>query len=159
MATRTRTRKSEAAAQPVERIANDDSKFLDTFAAGDVAHQGDLIIVAIASVPKSATPRKSRQLAEGDTQGSRHMMSRGDIFSADQGEVAGYILEATRKAGHPCVVPKEYIGPVFVSPANPTADDLSHPEHGNLGFPAGTVCAFVYQRNLDAEEREVRTRD
>jgi uncharacterized protein (UPF0335 family) len=36
---------------------------------------------------------------------------------------------------------------------------LTHPEHGNHGFPAKTVCAVVYQRNLDAEEREARVRD
>ena len=38
-------------------------------------------------------------------------------------------------------------------------NDLTHPEHGNQGFSAGAVCAVVYQRNLDAEEREARVLD
>ena len=36
---------------------------------------------------------------------------------------------------------------------------LIHPEHGNHGFPARAVCAVVYQRNLDAEERAQRVAD
>lgn len=146
-------------AEPQERIANDDSKLHEVFGIGEVSHQGDLIIVCIETLPKSSRPRTNRQLADGDTQGSRHVMTRGDVFDADPEAVASLILKATTKAGCPCHVDPKYIGPVFVSPADPTSDDLDHPEHGNQGFPAGTVCAIVYQRNLDAEEREVRTRD
>ena len=148
-----RTKKIRKAEQQ-ERIANDDSKLLETFGIGDVSHQGDITIVAIAALPESAKSRISRQLAEGDTQGSRHVLTRGDVYTASPSEVARLIKAATN-----CDVAEQYIGPVFVSPANPTADDLTHPEHGNQGFPAGTVCAVVYQRNLDAEEREMRTRD
>jgi hypothetical protein len=68
--------------------------------------------------------------------------------------VADLIERATRVR-----VEQRYVGPVFVSPSTPTADDLTHPEHGNQGFPAGAVCAVVYQRNLDAEEREARVAD
>lgn len=138
----------------IERIVNDESKLHSQFAVGDVSHQGDLIIVCIVRLPKSARPRTNRQLADGNTQGSRHVVDRGEVFDADPGEVAGLIRAATK-----CNVQERYTGPVFVSPADPTADDLSHPEHGNQGFPAGTVCAVVFQRNLDAEQREARTAD
>lgn len=137
-----------------ERIVNDDSKFLATFGVGDVSHQGDLIIVGIAKLPVDAKVRKSRQLADGTTQGSRHVLERGEVYDCDAGKVAVAIKLATG-----CVVDEKCIGPVFVSPDNPTSDDLTHPEHGNQGFPAGQVCAVVYQRNLDAEEREQRVRD
>lgn len=137
-----------------ERIVNDDSKFLASFGVGDVSHQGDLIIVGIEKLPVGAKVRKSRQLADGTTQGSRHVLERGEVYDCDAGEVAKAIKYATG-----CIVDAKYIGPVFVSPGNPTADDLTHPEHGNQGFPAGQVCAVVYQRNLDAEEREQRVRD
>jgi|GEM_PF-2504863 len=140
--------------EPTERIANDDPKLHATFESGDVSHQGDLIIVCIGALPKSARPRKDRQLAEGSTQGSRHVLQRGDLYDAEAGEVADLIRAATT-----CTVAPLYLGPVFVSPANPTADDLTHPEHGAQGFPAGCVCAVVYQRNLDQEEREQRTQD
>src|SRR6185437_12492752 len=106
-----------------------------TFESGDVSHQGDLIIVCIGALPKSARPRKDRQLAEGSTQGSRHVLQRGDLYDAEAGEVADLIRAATT-----CTVAPLYLGPVFVSPANPTADDLTHPEHGAQGFPAGCVC-------------------
>ena len=148
---RHRTRKTS---EQIERIANDASHLHATFEVGDTAHQGDIIIVAIAMLPRSAKPRLSRQLAIGDTQGSRHVLTRGDVFDASPSEVGSLIKAATG-----CEVSPEYIGPVFVSPADPTADDLTHPEHGNQGFPAGRVCAVVYQRNLDAEDREQRSRD
>jgi hypothetical protein len=137
-----------------EAIVNDEAKLLDAFSAGDVAHQGDLIIVGIRCLPTSARLRENRQLAEGHTQGSRHVLERGAVYEADKSEVAELIFEATK-----CRVAWGYIGPVFVSPAEPTADDLTHPEHGNLGFPAEQVCAVVYQRNIVAELREQRLRE
>lgn len=152
----TKSKKTSTPAEPVyvERIANDAPKFNAAFGVGDASHQGDLIIVGIASLPKSAKPRKNRQLADGDTQGSRHIVERGQVFDADAREVGEMIKQATKQT-----VAEQYIGPVFVSPDEPTANDVTHPEHGNQGFPAGTVCAVVVQRNLDAEEREVKTRD
>jgi hypothetical protein len=141
-------------ASPAERICNDESKLLASFEVGDVSHQGDIIIVRIASLPRSARPRSNRQLAEGTTQGSRHVLTRGDVYDANVREVASLLKDATRVD-----VETRYVGPVFVSPADPTADDLTHPEHGNQGFPAGAVCAVVFQRNLDAEQREARVAD
>jgi len=143
-----------AATHRPERVVNDESKFLAGFSVGDVSHQGDLIVVAIPRLPKSARARARRQLADGSTQGSRHVLERGDVFDADPAEVAALVREANGS-----VVDPRYVGAVFVSPADPTADDLTHPEHGNHGYPAGTVCAVVYQRNMDAEERERRTQD
>lgn len=140
--------------QVSDTIINDESKFLETFTVGDVSHQGDLIIVGIRTLPKSAKPRVNRQLADGNTQGSRHILERGDVYDCDANEVVTLIQEATK-----CNIDSKYIGPVFISPENPSADDLTHPEHGNQGFPAGQVCAVVYQRNLDAEQREQRVRD
>jgi len=63
------------------------------------------------------------------------------------------------QAANKCVVEPQYIGPVFVSPEKPTANDLMHPEHGPQGFPAGAVCAIVFQRSLDSEERAQRVID
>ncbi len=137
-----------------ERIVNDDPKLHATFEPGDVSHQGDLIIVCIHALPPSAKIRTNRQLADGSTQGSRHVLERGDVYDCQAGEVAAAIQKANGT-----VVEAQYIGPVFVSPESPTENDLTHPEHGNQGFPAGTVCAVVYQRNLDAEEREQRVAD
>ena len=140
--------------EPRERIANDAPKLLESFEVGDVAHQGDIIIVGISDLPRSAKPRRNRQLADGETQGSRHVLERGAVYDADPAEVARLIKAATR-----CDVGLQYIGPVFIGPPNPTENDLTHPEHGNLGFPAGRICAVVYQRNFDSEEMEARVQD
>jgi hypothetical protein len=139
---------------PREEIVNDEAKLLPSFEIGDSSHQGDLIVVRIRELPASVKPRGNRQLAEGTTQGSRHVMTRGKVYDAQAEEVAGLIQNANGVLVNP-----RYIGPVFVSPAKPTANDLAHPEHGNQGFPAGAVCATVYQRSLDSENREQRVRD
>lgn len=151
--TKTKERKTKLA-DPQERIVNNDPKFLECFDVGSVSHQGDVIIVGISILPASAKPRKDRQLAIGSTQGSRHVLERGDVYDADPVQVAILINSATK-----CEVPAQYIGPVFVSPADPAEHDLTHPEHGHMGFPAGQVCAVVFQRNLDSMEREARVQD
>lgn len=156
MATKTKARKGtrpKKQREP-EAIINNAPKLHATFESGDVAHQGDLIVVAIKSLPRSAKPRKNRQLADGSTQGSRHVLERGDVYDCDAQEAAKLIREANG-----CQVAVAYIGPVFQSPANPTENDLTHPEHGHQGFPAGAVCAVVFQRSLDQEEREQRVVD
>lgn len=137
-----------------EAIVNDAPKLHVSFEPGDVSLQGDLIIVAIHSLPASAKARANRQLAEGTTQGSRHILERGDVYDCAASEVVKAIAKATG-----VTVNDQYVGPVFISPADPTENDLSHPEHGDQGFPAGTVCAVVFQRSLDAEEREQRVVD
>jgi hypothetical protein len=148
-------RKSRKLKAPAaEAIYNVAPKLHATFEVGDVAHQGDLIIVRITALPSSAVPRADRQLAEGSTQGSRHVLVRGDVFNADTSQVQDAIRSATG-----VLIDSKYVGPVFVSPESPTANDLAHPEHGDQGFPAGSVCAVVYQRNLDAEDREARVQD
>ncbi len=147
------TRADTKAAKP-EAMVTDQPKLLQSFEVGDVSHQGDLIIVRIDALPASAKPRASRQLADGDTQGSRHVLERGDVYDCNVDEVAAAIKSATK-----CDVGRQYIGPVFVSHPSPTENDLTHPEHGNQGFPAGAVCAVVHQRSLDAEQREQRVAD
>lgn len=154
MALKIRSKKEVHKKEAHEIIVNDEPKLLSAFGVGDVAHQGDIIIVGIRQLPECAKPRQNRQLAEGNTQGSRHVLERGELFDANPGEVVKLIRQATK-----CTVTEDLIGPVFVSPADPTPNDLTHPEHGNQGFPAGQVCAVVYQRNLDAEERARRVQD
>ena len=136
---------------PSEAIVNDEPKLHESFEVGDVAHQGDVIIIRIGSLPKSAKPRKNRQLAEGNTPGSRHVLKRGKAYDASKDELCVLIAQATS-----CDIATDYIGPVFVSPGKPTANDLTHPEHGNQGFPANAVCAVVYQRSWDQELEKAR---
>ena len=135
-----------------ESIKNDALKRHETFEPGDVSAQGDINIVCIKTMPTSAKTRKDRQLADGNTQGSRHVLDKGDVFDADKAALASLIKDANG-----CEVPEIYIGPVFRGAGEPSF--LSHPEHGDQEFPAGSICAVTYQRNLERDEREARVQD
>lgn len=123
----------------------------DTWSPGDIAHQGDLILVCLAGLPRSAKPRTNRQLAEGETRGSRHMLDGGELFDVDPVEVAEQIGRVTN--GRVKVDPK-YVGSVFTG-----ASTIEHPQHQHQSFPDHPCTAVVYQRNLSSEEREQRAAD
>lgn len=144
-----------ATAPVSESLVNDAPRtFTDSdFPVGTVAHQGDLILVRIEDLPRSAKPRANRQLAEGATQGSRHVVTTGDVFDAGPAKVAAAIKTACPKAN----VEARYVGPVFRTVGDRA--DLTHPEHGDHHYRGDMILATVFQRNLDAEEREQRTVD
>ncbi len=137
-----------------ESIVNDEPHLHAVFEVGDASRQGDLYFVRIATMPSGARPATSRQLANGSTQGARHIAERGDVYDAPAEDISAAI-----KVANGCGVPARYVGKIYVSPQSPTADDVSHPEHGNQGFPAGTICAVVHQRNQDKLEGERRAAD
>ena len=132
-----------------EAIRNDAPHTHDTWAVGDVAHQGDVIFVHIGELPRSAKPRTDRQLADGNTQGSRHICD-SNVFDC----LATDVIQAIKKATGGVVVNDRYLGPVFKGPAT-----VTHPEHGDHVFPGECVNAVVIQRALDMEEREIRVAD
>lgn len=156
MTTATKTRRNTKKTTTIpEGIINNAPKLHEDFPVGSVSHQGDLIFVRIAALPKSAKPRESRQLADGNTQGSRHVLTPiAKVYTCDVQDVIAAIKSVTK-----CNVSEQLVGPVFVSPDHPTDSDVDHPEHGPQGFEAGAVIACVYQRNLDSMQREQRTRD
>lgn len=135
-----------------ERIVNNEPRtFTDAeMGVGDVTHQGDVILVRISELPKSAKPRSNHQLAEGNTQGSRHILVGGSVYDCDAADVVKSIASACKNTH----VDARYIGPVFTTPAT-----LEHPEHGHQSWDCYAVIAVVYQRNLDAEQREQRVLD
>lgn len=118
----------------------------DAAVAGDAAFQGDLVFVVLPSLPKSAKPRANRQLAEGDTKGSRHIVVGGEVFDADAGEVLR-LLKRTD-------IEPEYVGPVMRGPLT-----VEHPQHEHHRFPADCVVGVLYQRNVAADGRIERARD
>ena len=133
-----------------ESIVNNATVVHSTWEPGDVAHQGDLIFVCLKAKPKSAKARKQKQLAIGDTYGSRHILECGKAFDCNATEVAAAIKAVTG-----CDVDTPYIGPVFVG----RDAHVDHPEHGPQTFTPNRCTAVVYQRSLDAEEREARVAD
>ena len=138
-----------------EGIVNDAPRTFteSAFPIGTAAHQGDLVIVRIASLPASAKPRQDRQLAVGNTQGSRHVLKTGSAYNCAAADVANAISAVCPGV----TVQADYIGPVFATQGG--AADLLHPEHGDHHYRGDMVMAVVFQRNLDAEEREQRVQD
>ncbi|MCE5269153.1 MAG: hypothetical protein LLG00_14855 [Planctomycetaceae bacterium] len=138
-----------------EAIVNDAPRtFTDAdFPVGSVAHQGDLILVRLAALPANAKRRRERQLAQGNTQGSRHVLKRGVPYDCEPAAVAGAVQSLCKGVS----VAPEYIGPVFATSRG--VADLVHPEHGDHFYRGDMVIGVVYQRNLDAEERERRALD
>lgn len=109
-----------------------------TLAKDDYHRQGDVYFVRAGdSVPKRAKAIKPmRQLAPGETQGSRHI-----IREADMGHLKFY--------ARPEATPLD--GPIIVASKPFTVD---HPEHGSVTLPAGTYSCH-YQRQYAEELRRV----
>jgi hypothetical protein len=148
------SKKQKRVGKPEQLINDAPRSFTEAdFPVGTAAHQGDLILVRIARLPRSAKRRTDRQLAIGDTQGSRHVLQAGRPYDCATAEVAEAISAACRGL----IVDRAYIGPVFETEAG--VADLAHPEHGDHHYRGDMTIAVVYQRNLDAEERERRVQD
>jgi len=116
---------NESAAQPELRIC-------ETTAVGQVpGHQGDLYIHRVEDgFPIGEVwGNGSRQVALGDTTGSRHIAEGDDVTVFHSKKLPDWIRPA---AG----VPEDrYRGPVVRAPKG---FRLTHPEHAHHDFPAGT---------------------
>jgi len=131
----------------------------DTFPIGRCAHQGDLTFIRVPALPTSATARDDRQLAEGSTAGSRHVVEAGRVFTVNPAEAA-----AAAKAATGLDIDPEYLGAAFATDAVTGTAIVSHPEHAWYEFTAegaGEAMFFIvkHQRNVDAEGRIARARD
>jgi hypothetical protein len=158
MTTKTKRIRSRKAIQQVpESIINNAPRtFTEAdFPIGTGSRQGDFYLIRIASVPAGAKARKSRQIAEGNTQGSRHVVTVGNVCDCDPVSVIDAIVTAVPKLKGQ--LQPQYIGPVFETVGGVAS--LEHPEHGHQHWRGEMAIACVCQRNLDAEEREQRTMD
>ena len=122
---------------------------IQTASAGDVVRQGDIYFVCLES-PQTGQQLKSRQLAPGTTQGSRHV-AEGDcrIVNANRATIASTVNRLIKGAE----VPEQLIGPVVECHGETT---ITHPEHGHRILTAGSVWASVYQRAHAEEVRRVQ---
>lgn len=146
MATMTAEKAFRKVEQSAEKIKNDETAIVGTMSKGDVVRQGDLYLVSIGELPKTRREISDRQLAPGDTQGSRHILE-GDcvIYDGDKKELSVLIEAAIGRT-----VAGPLIGPVFETVGQV---EVTHPEHGNRVLPCGEVVAVVYQRMFAEEVR------
>lgn len=120
---------------------------------GDVLRQGDLYVVRVHSLPQQRRRRGNRQLADGDTQGSRHVLrGKCGLFDVDSEDVAGLLRKADRRFE----VRDYQVGPAFET-AGPAT--IEHPEHGHRTLSEPGCYLTVFQRSLTVDEREERARD
>lgn len=111
---------------------------------GDVVRQGDVYIMSIPCLPDGQVT-KNRQLAEGDTQGSRHILT-GEVNIIDK--VTSVVKNPDGEVIHPTLV-----GPAFECVSDVTE---THPEHGWKILPAGTCWQVVFQQSFAEEVRRVQ---
>lgn len=132
-----------------EAIRRDSHESVD-LQPGDAYVQGDVIVARIDITPRRAGKwSEGRQLAQGTTQGSRHV-AEGDaeLFVPDSGETNAAIDRLfPRTKGLPRI-----LGPCVESKSPWT---MTHPEHGDRTFPAG-VDIILYQRAASAELRRAQ---
>ena len=117
-----------------KKRAKPDSVAYGSLAIGDYHWQGDVCIVKAAKKPADCKKIKnpSAQLAPGNTQGSRHIISDATF-------------EFCTFYTHKNQTPLD--GPIIVASDK---FEVTHPEHGHCTFPAG-IYAVRYQR-LYAQE-------
>ena len=115
---------------------------------GDCIRQGDVFLVCLPAL-LDGRPAQSTQLAPGDSQGSRHIMTGECVVVevADKNKLREAIKKATGAA-----VPVELIGPMVQCKGEST---LTHPQHGHKILPEGTTWAVTYQRAYGEEVRRV----
>lgn len=121
----------DLSAAETQEITNEMAK------VGAVVRQGDIYLTRIDKLPEGK-PSKERQLAEGETQGSRHVIT-GDVEL-----VTGVSFGRVNQV---------LVGPAFK--CNGKAE-LTHPEHGNKILPEGSIWQVTYQQAYADEVRRVQ---
>lgn len=121
----------------VEGLNASETERISAPSCGDVVRQGDIYLVCLDAMPKGKET-KERQLAPGNTQGSRHIIV-GD---------AKIVKDVSFKN----------MGSVLVGPAFKCKGDVevTHPEHGNKILPEGTIWQVTYQLAHSDELKRVQ---
>lgn len=104
---------------------------------GDVVRQGDIYLTCLEKMPEG-TLTKERQLAPGNTQGSRHIVN-GDVE----------MVKDVRFRSMNAVL----VGPAFRCKSDV---EVTHPEHGNKILPEGTIWQVTYQLHHADEIKRVQ---
>lgn len=124
---------AEAAEKAVAEVRK-----ISAIEVGKVVRQGDVYIHRVADNHPHGELAKNHQLAEGETQGSRHIASEN-----------AQVYVGTKA---PEWAERAFLGPLIKSE---TAFLVTHPEHAHVQLPAGT---YQITHQMDARTLE-RVRD
>lgn len=125
---------TNATAHAAERADRDvpEIDFIRTMQVGEFTRQGDIYIELVNLDVAGLKVTAERQLAPGNTQGSRHIMAGNcTVYERKQGVLVG-----------PAVVCSERV-------------TVTHPEHNHKSLPStpeGTAYAITFQRDWAQEE-------
>ena len=136
----------KAAAESLDEAGE---QIVGTASPGDCVQQGDIHLVCIESLP--AGTKTKRQLAPGNSQGSRHI-AEGEC-SVYQPKEPAAVAQIVNSLCRGAMVPAELVGPIVECHGETT---ITHPEHRHFRLPAKTVWAVVYQRQYADEIRRVQ---
>lgn len=121
----TKVKDAAAAHAEIERLAKANAKpeirFIKEIAVGCVVRQGDIYIHAVEATHAHGDKLKDRQLALGNTQGSRH------IAEAPATIYAGTTIPEWCDR-------RTFLGPLVKSKKRFV---VTHPEHAHVSLPAG----------------------
>jgi len=112
--------------------AKPDLRWVRTCREGDAIRQGDVYLYPLDRVPNHGPVLETRQVAQGESQGSRHIVD---------GE--GTLLERLDGGRDPLA------GPYLLAEKRVT---LTHPEHAHISLPAGWY-EIRYQRDFQEVQR------
>lgn len=101
-----------------------ETRFVDKIQPGQFVRQGDIYIVCVKSVNPKLKETKVRQLAMGNSQGSRHVIEgEAEIFAP-----VSKTIQRTKLGEY-------FEGPSFRCKEHVT---ISHPEHAHISLPPGS---------------------
>lgn len=118
------------------KMSTAEPRFIRVIEVGQHIRQGDILITRIAKLPNGLKETQQLQLAEGNTQGSRHCLDSActattkifiDPNTSDR--LRGPFLQAGERF------------------------NITHPEHSHFSLPSGCY-AVTFERDFAREERE-----
>jgi hypothetical protein len=124
----------------IERLAKENARpevrFIEKMEVGQIVRQGDIYIHAIKASHLHGKEVKSRQLALGNTQGSRHMAEKpSDVY------VGTTLPEWCDR--------RTFLGPLVKSKKRFV---ITHPEHAHVSLPSGNY-QITHQMDVRTMDR------
>lgn len=134
-------------ASAAEQIRNDERRVVEVMSPGDNVRQGDIYITFLDREPRVIGPHESRQLAEGNTQGSRHTVE-GDcevlqVDGAEALEILHRLVPDSRNF-------EQFVGPMIRAPKG---CEVPHPEHAHYSLPPGSHLVTIQRAHADVVRR------
>lgn len=132
-----------------ERIKSGEPATIEVMSPGDVQRQGDIMLVRLdGPLPEIGAWPHGNQLAQGDSQGSRHLAVGKGLRVYTPGPDSALttlhrLVPATRRH-------RQLIGPAISTPDHPVT--IPHPEHGHRTLPPGDYLVTYQRTGASAEE-------